>query len=319
MERHWKRTAVSASIAALLTVIGSVASAHAFGPWSTAVNAETQIPGSSTELNTDATEGCPILSPDGLHLYMASSRAGGLGGLDIWVSSRDSTRSPWGVPKNAGEPINSTSDDFCPTPLLGGRLLFVSARPVPESCGGPDIYATRSQHGVWSTPKNLGCNVNSAAGEAGPSLMTAGSRTVLYFSSTRPGGFSADPVGAVSGDADIYASTLTRDGFGQAELVPGLNTEANDARPNLRHDGLEVVFDSDRPGSLGGPDIYSATRRWIGGSWSVPQNLGSVINSPTSESRASLSWNGRTMVFGSTRPASEAGSNDIYITTRTRA
>ncbi len=51
-------------------------------------------------------------------------------------------------------------------------------------------------------------------------------------------------------------------------------------------------------------------------------HLDAPINTVASESRASLSWNGLTMVFGSTRPGSELApdgvtiSTDVYVVTR---
>jgi len=109
-------------------------------------------------------------------------------------------------------------------------------------------------------------------------------------------------------------------------LAPGLNTASQDARPNVRRDGLEIVFDSTRPGALGGsPDIYSSTRASVKAAWSAPINLGAVINTTANETRASLSRDGKTLLFGSNRPGSEASlvepyapSNDIYVTTRER-
>ena len=77
--------------------------------------------GNNAEVNTPALDGCPIQSPDGLSLYIASNRPGGRGGLDIWVATRSSTSSPWGAPTNLGEPVNSASDDFCPTPVRARR------------------------------------------------------------------------------------------------------------------------------------------------------------------------------------------------------
>ena len=314
--RKARAVGVTALAAALMIATTSMASALGFGPWSAPVSAEAQVAGTSTELNTTFTDGCPILSPDGLSLYMASNRDGGLGGLDIWVAHRADRRSPWGAPQNLGAPINSSVDDFCPTPVVGGGLFFVSARMVDGACGGPDIYYADRHGATFGEPHNLGCEVNSPAIEAGPSLVTAGRGARLYFSSTRVGGFSTEPDGATSGDADLYVSRLRYDGFGTAVLVPVLNSAANDARPNVRRDGEEIVFDSDRPGTLGGPDIYAAFRVHPYGPWSEPANLGPTINTASSESRASLSRFGRTMVFGSNRPGSEAGSNDIYITTR---
>jgi hypothetical protein len=218
--------------------------------------------------------------------------------------------------------VNSTADDFCPTPVRGEGLFFVSARA--GGCGGADIYRTRRNtvHG-WTEPRNLGCGVNSAAGEAGPSFVDVGGVTSLYFSSARPGGYAADA--GATGDADIYVTTLGADGtFGAAELVAGVNSAADDARPNVRKDGLEIVFDSTRPGGIGGADVYAAIRSTTQAGWSTPVNLGTSVNSSANETRASLSWDGRTLVFGSNRAGSELApdgitpSNDIYLTTRDR-
>jgi WD40-like Beta Propeller Repeat len=302
--------------------VATAALARQFSAWGPPISAETWIAGTSAELNTASQDGCPILSPDGLDLYMASNRPGYVGAsanLDIWVAHRTSRSAPWGAPVNLGAPVNSDVDDFCPTPTLGGGLFFVSARVVAGACGGPDIYFTRMRHGSWTDPQNLGCRVNSAAGEAGPSLILEGLRSVLYFSSTRAGGFSAETPGAVSGDSDIYASPLTKAGFGQARLVRGLNTPANDSRPNVRHDGREIVFDSDRDSpTVGVADIYSATRRRCYGAWSTPVSLGPTVNTAANESRASFSWDGTILLFGSNRPGSEGTppSGDIYVATR---
>ncbi len=58
----------------------------------------------------------------------AFSRPGGLGGIDIWVALRPSTETGFGDPVNLGAPVNSTADDFCPAPVRGKGLFFVSQR-----------------------------------------------------------------------------------------------------------------------------------------------------------------------------------------------
>jgi hypothetical protein len=318
--RKHRSALVVGLVAAVITIVPTAAAAH-FGTWGSAVNVET-ISGTSESFNTPYTDGCPIQSPDGLSFYIASNRPGGLGGLDIWVAHRPNVTAPWGAPENVGAPVNSEVDDFCPTPVRGGGLFFVSARA--GGCGGPDIYLTKlSRNRGWLAPQNLGCQVNSSVGEAGPSLVEVGGGA-LYFSSTRPGGFSADT--GTSGDADIYMSPLLTDGtFGAAVLVPGLNTANDDARPNVRRDGLEIVFDSNRPDTLGASDVYSSTRTATSEAWGEPVNLGPTINTASNESRASLSWDGLTMYFGSNRPGSELApdgvtvSNDVYVTTRSRS
>jgi hypothetical protein len=308
-----RATSIVAVVAILLVLSGGSVRAKTFGPWSAPVNAES-IAGTSSDFNTPFTDGCPILAPDGLTLYMASNRPGGFGGLDIWAAHRDEVGDPWRSPSNLGADINTSADEFCPSPTRGRRLFFVSTRA--GGCGGADIYRTRRDEDAWRAPVNLGCDINGPGGEASPSYFRddAG-REVLYFSSVRPGGFAPD-VGVV--DSDIYASF----DWGPAQLVPGLNTAAEDTRPNVRHDGREVVFDSTRPGTLGGPDIWTATRPTEGSGWNAPIHLDAPVNSAASDTRASLSWDGTTMVFGSTRPGSELApdgvtvSSDIYVTSR---
>jgi WD40-like Beta Propeller Repeat len=307
------RVAAAVGLAALMVMsLATVASAAQRSPWGPAVNAES-VPGASPELNTPSLDGCPFVSPDGRSLYLASDRPGGLGGIDIWVARRTNRSDPWGPPRNLGPPVNSAADDFCPSPTSGRRLFFVSTRA--EGCGQADIYLTRRTHRGWTPPHNLGCNVNSAAAEAGPVYLNRGRTRLLYFSSTRPGGFAPEPPGSPP-DADLYVSAARRnDGFSVLVLVAGVNTAANDARPHLRADGLELVFDSDRPGTLGGPDILASVRRSLHAPWSLPVNLGANVNSVAAETCASFADHGRTLYFGSTRPGGE-GASDLYATTR---
>jgi hypothetical protein len=304
----------------ILAVFGTIASAalslsSAFSAgWGAPVRVES-IPGTSPDFNYSGLDGCPFEAPDGLTFYMASDRPGGQGAIDIWKSTRSSTGASWGAPVNLGAPVNTSADDFCPTPVQDGRLFFVSARP--GGCGGPDLYVTTpASGGGWSEPKNLGCQTNSPAAEFSPSLLDMGSNgVVLFFSSARPGGFAAEADG-VAPDHDIYFSPTLPDGsFGAAILVDGVNSAVDDARPNVRTDGLEMVFDSVRPGGQGGPDIWVSSRANVQSAWSAPVNPGAPINSPQGESRASLSRDGERLYFGSTRPGGDGGS-DIYVATR---
>jgi hypothetical protein len=294
----------------LAVASATVAQAMSAGPWSPAVNAES-VAGTSTDLNTAALEGCSFVAQRDDVLYFASNRAGGLGGLDIWAAPRRADGT-WGDPVNVTA-VNSTADELCPTAHRDGRtLLFVSTRA--GGCGGSDLYATRL-HATrgWAAPHNLGCTVNSAGDEAGPSLVD----DELYISSTRAGGFAADPPGAVVGDADVYVSAYDEGSFSAPTLATGLNTAQNDFRPNLRRDRLEVFFDSNRPGGLGLLDVWSSTRASTSDPWSAPTNLGSAVNSSVNDLRPALSWDATTLYFGSVRAGGE-GSQDLYVTTRQR-
>jgi hypothetical protein len=300
-------------LAAVVLTAGIVPVAHAmsFSPWRPAVNAE-QVPGTSSEVNTPASDGCPIESPDGLSLYMASNRPRSAGDtrtdLDIWVAHRASADAPWGAPENLGEPVNSTADDFCPTPIRGGGLFFVSRRAVEGSCGGSDIYfAASNPRRGWGEPVHFACTSeggpNSPLDEMGPSYVTTGGPS-LYFS-TGP---------------DIYVSAKQGNGrFGPAEPVAELNSTAADIQPNVRRDGREVVFASNRtdPTAFGAQDLWVATREGVNDPWSPPVNLGAAVNTADNETRPSLSWNATTLYFG--RAPAAGGPADIFVTTRSKA
>jgi hypothetical protein len=289
-----------------------------FSEWSPATRVEDQA-GTDPAFNGSALDGCPFISRDERTFYMASNRTGGVGGIDIWVARRDSPDDPWGAPENLGAPVNSPANDFCPTIDRNDHTLyFVSNRA--GGCGGADIYVTRHRPGGWDDPANVGCNVNSAADEASPfPLPEPGKGKVLYFSSVRPGGFAPDAAGATIGDSDLYVSERrSNGGYETPALVPGVNSAFEDGQPNVRRDGREIFFFSNRPGTLGMADIYAATRASAFDPWSAPFNLGRDVNSPDgAETRPSLSWDGTTLYFGSSRVGGE-GSTDHYITTRSR-
>jgi WD40-like Beta Propeller Repeat len=293
----------AATLALSFPVVGY---AMPFSSWGAPEKVD-EISGNSSEVNTGYLDGCPIESPDGLSLYLASNRPRFAGDtrtdIDIWVARRESTHAVWGAPQNLGEPVNSPADDFCPTPIRGRGLFFVSRRLVPGSCGGSDIYFARLNPATgWSEPRHFGCQAdagpNSADDEMSPSYVETEHGAQLYFSS----------------GADIYVSILADGGLGPALAVAELNSASADLRPNVRKDGLEIVFDSTRPGSRGGFDIYAATRDSVNDPWSVPVNLGDVVNTDRNETRASFSWDVQTLYFG--RAPGTEGSTDIYLTVR---
>jgi hypothetical protein len=261
----------------------------------------------NVNLPPPAAEGCPIESPDGLSLFIASNRPGGVPGNvgnDIWVADRDSIDAPFQAPRNLGEPVNSTASDFCPTPV-GRSLFFVSERldngTTTPPCGGGDMYLSRqSPAGGWSQPVMLACapdGPNFSGPERSPSLVETGFGTYLFYSSN--GG---------SGDQDIYVSKLQGNGkFGPGRVVKELSSEYEDIMPNVRQrdDGLfEIVYSSNRPVTVQGQsvnrgqDVYISYALWPTGTWSQPRNLGDAVNTTGTEQRATLSADGKRLYFG---------------------
>ena len=280
--------AVLAGTAALVT--GSALLARSYGEWGNVVNAE-DLPGSSSELNTPQNDGCPIISPYDGALYIASNRTGSQG-LDIYRAERSGEG--WGTPVRLGPEVNTAADEFCPSPARGNRLFFVR-RSSPTNT---DIYVVKNGPNGLGTAERLGPNINSTAEEWSPSYFEVNGHEYIYFSSTR------------EGRQRIYYSV----DWGPAQLADGgVNSSAAYARPNVRHDGLEIVWDSTRFGTLGLTDIWTASRSSVDEPWGTAVHLPEGVNSPAGESRASMSWDGRELVFGSGR----TGGGDVYHATRT--
>lgn len=248
--------------------------------------------------------GCPIESRDGLAIYTARRSPIGdddeLDDLNIWVNMRDSKNDVFGPAEPLPDVINKPdSNEFCPTPLGGGRFLFVSSR-ADRGCsmggGDSDIYKSRLHPARgWKEPKNLGCVIdgtgpNTLGSEFSPGILKRWGRQLLYFSSTG------------SGNHDLYVSKRRRNGtFREGKPIEELNTEADDRMPTLSRNGLEIVFSSNRRGE-GGQDIYYSSRRHLWARWEPPINLSVELNLSTAdadETRASFSWDGRRVNYGS--------------------
>jgi hypothetical protein len=282
----------SMAATALALVGGLVDPAHAgpqFSDWS---------PNTATGLGG----GCPIESRSGNELFVAG---GFEGSLDIFYYERDGRSDTFGNRTKVADPVSKppTADgdvqDFCPTPLPGQALLFVSNRA--GGCGGTDIYASRYDPGkeAWSEPRNLGCapaGPNTAGNELSPSLVETDAGTLLYFS-TGPDAAA----GYVAGQ-DIYESRMNVDGsFGPGMAVLELNTAAADRQPNVGRGGLEIVFASNRDAD-GIGDIWYASRNSVYEAWSAPVNLSDTVPFSTAgagESRPSFSWDLKRLYYGS--------------------
>ena len=122
----------------LAASFATTAEARQFSAWEPAQKID-EIAGNSSELNTPFLDGCPIQSPDGLSLYMASNRPGGMGLLDIWVARRPHRHAPWGAP---GEPGRAGQ--------LGCGRLLSDARSAAAASSSSAGRRSRGAAG-WAT------------------------------------------------------------------------------------------------------------------------------------------------------------------------
>jgi tetratricopeptide (TPR) repeat protein len=111
-------------------------------------------------INTKYWESHVTVSHDNKKLYFTSNRKGSLGGLDIYVSQKDSTGS-WGPAVNLGPVINTKFNEDTPFLSEDDKTLFFSSGGH-YNMGGYDIfYSKLLDNGQWSEPVNLGFPVNT--------------------------------------------------------------------------------------------------------------------------------------------------------------
>jgi len=166
----------------------------------------------------------------------------------------------------------------------GRRLLFISNRPLPGDTAGTirrdfNIWSvSRRTDGQWDEPISLGRNINTDAAEFAPSITASGA---LYFS---------------RGDS-MYVAKQSANGYQDPTALP---FEGGD--PAISADGTFLVFDRERvPGDI---DLYLSCH--VAGRWTTPRRFLDPVSSTAEEGDPSISADGKTLYFFSTRfaPAS---------------
>jgi hypothetical protein len=131
-----------------------------------------------------------------------------------------------------------------------------------------------------------------------------------YFCSDRNGNFD---IFLHSKPAETTVMQWFDQPFSASVPVDSINSASNEKCPQLLRDIM--VFASDRPGGLGGFDLYYSIFRK--GKWSSPVNMGPGINSSGNEYRPILGlhtdFTNYFMMFSSDRPGGKGGY-DLYFT-----
>ena len=208
-------------------------------------------------VNSTGSETGPGLSVDGHLLFFTSTRTGGQGGQDLYVSYRADPQDNfgWGAPTSVGPQVNTTA--------LEAGLEYLAGIDGSE----PQIFFNRAQVGgtadIYVVPATADGHASGPAvpvAEINDPIATDQGTTVrgdgreLVFFSTRPGGY---------GGNDLWTAVRTtlQDAWSPPQNVGlGVNSVAADQQPSLSSDGRILLFASSRSTSLGGTDIYISTR-----------------------------------------------------------
>jgi len=212
-------------------------------------------------------------------------------------------------PESVGSGINTSDDEYWPSITADGQTLMFtrqarSGEPtqlsrVPQE----DFYVSYLSGNSWQKAVNAGSPLNTSQNEGAQSLSSDGS--YMYFTACdRPGGL---------GSCDIFFSALINGKWSlPVNLGSPVNTSYWETQPSISADGKMLFFSSNRPGGIGGKDIWYSTLN-TKKKWSYPKNLGNVINTPGDEMSPFIHFDGKTLYFASDgRPG--MGGFDIYMT-----
>lgn len=170
--------------------------------------------------NESYSVGHPAISPDGKVMYFSSDMPGGKGGADIYKSEKlaDNT---WTKPQNLGDKINTVSNEMFPF-YHEGEMLFFASNGLGGS-GGLDIFVAGIKDGNFSTPENLGTEINSSEDDFG--LILSQNQSYGYFSSNRVGG---------EGDDDLYFFKNAKPFIFKRMLAGVIKDEQNSILSNVK-------------------------------------------------------------------------------------
>ena len=146
-----------------------------------------------------------------------------------------------------------------------------------------------SSEWTWTEPKMLTNGVNAGGDEQQPHLSGDGLR--LWFQSGR---------GEKPGHELYFTERASvDDAFRVPELLPAPFNVRDETCPSLTADELDMVFVSDRPGTVGHYDLFEARRASTEKPWDEPVNLGPHINTQAMDFSLAISGDGLILIFSS--------------------
>ncbi|EDM38285.1 possible outer membrane protein [Pedobacter sp. BAL39] len=189
-------------------------------------------------------------------------------------------------PVNLGPNVNSSHRDYFPAITADGETLIFSR----NINGNEDFFMSRKDAKGWAAPLPLSDQINTTQFNEGAQSITPDGQYLFFTGCNRPDGL---------GRCDIYVSHKEGNSWGKPfNLGAPVNSAFWDSQPAISPDGSTLFFVSNRPGGLGGYDIWKSTLNKEG-YWADPVNLGPEINTPYDEHTPYLHADGKTLYFSS--------------------
>jgi len=276
-------------------------------------------------INTDAGEYLPMLSPDNeLIFFTRKSKEKAKGDLyareieRFMMAEQIGKTNEYSNAEELPPPFNVGDNYGGITLSLDNREMFITVcKPVSSNYKNCDLYVSRYRQEAndagkviynWTGLENLGENVNTPDGwEAQPTLSADGN--TLYFATIREN-TTKDKEGNPT--IDIFYTERSPSGtWSKAKSIGDvINTDGNDKSPVLHADSRTMYFASNGHLGAGGYDIFYSKQEEDGG-WTQPKNIGYPVNSPQDEHGLVVSTDGKIALFSSSNVSSAKGL-DIF-------
>ncbi len=212
---------------------------------------------------------------------------------------------------NLGDSINNQYPDYSPVLSSDERMLIYTTRRPNTTGGIKDVFgyfsedvvvAYKDEMGRWSSPQPISSNINSSGMEASINLTPDGQTLIVY----RDGGEGM-------GGNIYYSNYDGKDWTTLKEFGSDVNSKYQESHACLNADQTVLFFVSDRPGGLGGRDIYRCIKL-PNGSWSKALNMGPTINTEYDEDGAFIHPDGTTFFFASKGHKTMGGFDIMFAT-----
>ena len=234
-----------------------------------------------------------------LEIYFASLREGGQGSEDIWRATRLVPDGTFDEPEVVTA-LNSSGQDGWPELSHDGLVLTLGS----DRAGGGffDIYVTtRASLDVAFPAPTLAADLSTTSNEAAAAL-----------SSTMLEAFLCSPLAATS---DLHVATRTDPTamFPAAVPLATVNSISRDCTPFIDASGTRLLFASDRFGTTGAMDIWSAERTGEGAAFEDPVNVG-TLNTTADDDDPWWAPDGSALYFSSSR--GDGSDLDLWVAYR---
>ena len=206
------------------------------------------------------------------------------------------------APKNLGDSINTKDLEYFPSFTIDGSKMIFTRRANNDE----DFYESNFSNGNWSKAQPLAGKINTNLNEGAQNISQDGD-WLIFTGCNYPEG---------AGSCDLYIAYRTKNGgWTEAEnMGPAINTEFWESSPSLSPDKRHLYFSSNRPGGLGGKDIWMSSRQ-PNGKWGKPENLGPTINTKADEGCPFIHADNQTLYFNSNGHGGY-GLTDLFLSKR---